>query len=281
LTLDVLGKLVNQGNFDLQLEAARALAGHPQAKRIPLLIDVARNDKIHETVRAQAIAGLADNPKEALGDLLAWTAKGDAVLRDEALRALVNAPLGAQHKTQLDELARSEPATRDLVARLMGKAVAQGRPPAKDLDAWLKRLEGPADAAAGRRIFAHPRLATCARCHRMEGRGNDVGPDLSTIGRTERRHILESILQPSNLVAPSYQAWLVETADGRVRTGMLTGTYLDEYTYLDEKGGQFKVNTREVIATRPAATSIMPDGLVDQLTDQELRDLLAYLCSRH
>jgi putative heme-binding domain-containing protein len=144
----------------------------------------------------------------------------------------------------------------------------------------VKLLEGPADVDAGRRIFAHPRLGGCFRCHRVEGRGNEIGPDLSTIGRVDRRSILESLLQPSNNVAPHYQAWLIETADGKIRTGMLMGTHLDEYTYLDDKGGQFKVNSRDVVSSQPAATSLMPDGLVNQLTTQEVRDLLAYLCSR-
>ncbi len=60
-----------------------------------------------------------------------------------------------------------------------------------------------------------------------------MGPDLSTIGRSERRHIVESIVQPSALVAPHYQAWVIETHDGHVKTGMLLRTNLDEYTYLD------------------------------------------------
>jgi putative heme-binding domain-containing protein len=91
---------------------------------------------------------------------------------------------------------------------------------------------------------------------------------------------LESILQPSNQVAPSYQTWRLEMADGKVYTAMLVNTNLDEYTYLDEKGHQFKVNTRDVVETRPLPTSIMPDGLANLLTDQELRDLLAYICTR-
>src|SRR5262249_28943648 len=118
------------------------------------------------------------------------------------------------------------------------------------------------------------------RCHRVEGRGQEVGPDLSTIGRTERRSILESILQPSNLIAPHYQTWHIETTNGKVYTGLLVRTVLDEYTYLDAKGKLFKLNTRKIAASWPLPTSIMPDGLADLLTDQELRDLLAYLCSR-
>src|SRR5262249_31674401 len=107
-----------------------------------------------------------------------------------------------------------------------------------------------------------------------------VGPDLSTIGRRERRFILESILQPSAQVAPHYQVWSVTTDDGRTRLGMLVGTNLDEYTYVDQKGSSFKVNTRRVVETRAVPTSLMPGRLADLLTDQEPRDLLAYLAAR-
>jgi putative membrane-bound dehydrogenase-like protein len=280
LTLDFLRKLLAQGDPALRLEAARALAEHPHPKRDALLLEVARNPDLGEAVRTQALVGLAEKAPAHLPELVQFAVTESGGLRDEALRALVNTPLSADQRQQLETLARQHLGARDLAARVLGKPFFASRPPAQDLAAWLKRSEGPADAAAGRRLFAHPRLGGCYRCHRVEGRGNEVGPDLSTIGRTERRHVLESILQPSNLVAPSYQVWQVETADGRVRAGMLVGTYLDEYAYLDEKGGVFKVHTRDVVATRALPTSIMPDGLVDQLTDQELRDLLAYLGSR-
>ena len=69
-------------------------------------------------------------------------------------------------------------------------------------------------------------------------------------------------------------------SDGKVRTGMLMRTYLDEYTYVDTRGDLFKLNTRKIADSRPVPTSIMPDGLADLLTDQELRDLLAYLMRR-
>ena len=64
------------------------------------------------------------------------------------------------------------------------------------------------------------------------------------------------------------------------RWGMLARTVLDEYTYLDPKGNLFKLNTRRIVDSRPLPVSIMPDGLADLLTDRELRDLIAYLCSR-
>jgi putative heme-binding domain-containing protein len=61
---------------------------------------------------------------------------------------------------------------------------------------------------------------------------------------------------------------------------MLVHTQLDEYTYVDAKGDRFKLKTGDLVEHRPLATSIMPDGLMDRMTDQEIRDLLAYLQSR-
>jgi putative membrane-bound dehydrogenase-like protein len=280
LTLDLLGKLLAQDDTALRLEAVRTLAEHRDPKRLRLLLDAARNEKLPDAVRAQAILGLSEKSQEWLDDLLGLAEGDSATLRDEALRALVETKLTPAQQERLGQVARRRPESAALVARVLGQPFAKGRPAAEQTDAWLKRLDGPADADAGRRVFAHPKLAGCFRCHRAEGRGQEVGPDLSTIGRTERRHILESILQPSAEVAPYYQAWRVETKDGKVRTGLLSRTELDEYTYLDEKGNPFKVNTRDVVEVQPLPTSIMPAGLVDRMTDQEMRDLLAYLCSR-
>ncbi|HEY1064664.1 MAG TPA: hypothetical protein VGE52_01080, partial [Pirellulales bacterium] len=77
-----------------------------------------------------------------------------------------------------------------------------------------------------------------------------------------------------------YQVWAIETADGRSLNGMLVHTQLDETTYIDARGERFNVKTPDVIEATPVPVSIMPTGLPDQLTDQEFRDLLAYLGSR-
>ena len=280
LTLDLLSGLLARGEPALRLEAVRTLSELPSPKRFPVLLEVARNRRMDDAVRAQALLGLSERSQEHLAPLLEFARGDNAVLRDEALRALVGTERSAARRAALEPVARDHPEAAALVARVLGKPFVKDRPPATDLDAWMKRLAGPADAGAGRRVFFHPRLAGCFRCHRVEGRGQEVGPDLSTVGRNERRHILESILQPSATVAPHYQTWHIETTDGKVHTGMLVRTELDDYTYLDSSGNLFKLNTRTIVASRPVPTSIMPDGLVNLLTDRELRDLLAYLCSR-
>jgi hypothetical protein len=280
LKADLLGKLLAQEDPALRLEAVRTLAEHPDSKHGEMLLAAARDEKLGDAVRAQAILGLADRSQDVIDDLLRFAEREKAALRDEALRDLVDTKLTPAQRERLEMVAKNKPDAELLVARPLGRPFTKDRPRVEDTAAWLKHLDGPADAAAGRRIFANPRLGYCSRCHRVEGRGVVLGPDLSTVGRNERRWIVESILQPSAVVAPHYTAWRIETKDGKVRTGMLAGTYLDDYTYLDEKGNIFKVNTRDMVEARPLATSIMPAGLVDRLTDQELRDLLAYLQAR-
>jgi putative heme-binding domain-containing protein len=280
LTVDLLAKLAAQPDRALQREALRALGEHPSAKRHDVLLEVLHNPKLDENVRAQALVGLADRAGDMTDELLKLARGESAALRDEALRALVGVKLSADQQTILGDLGKRQPAVLALVKRVLSQPFRDGRPPATDTAAWLERMAGPADAEVGRRIFANSKLGGCARCHRVEGRGQDIGPDLSSIGRTERRSILESILQPSANVAPHYQVWQIETADGKTRAGMLMKTVLDEYTYADAKGELFKINTRDVVQSRALPTSIMPDNLADQFTDQELRDLLAYLTAR-
>lgn len=280
LSVDVLADLLDEPSVELKREAIRALSEKLTLDRIKPLTAAVRDGKLPSELRAEAMVGLALLGSDVLDTVLPFAEGENALLRDEALRVLIDAKLSQAHRQIMKRIAGQHPSSAELAGRVLRRPFANDRPAADKLDDWLKRLEGPADVDTGRRVFFHPRLGNCAGCHRIDGRGKDVGPDLSGIGRAERRHILEAILQPSNLVAPHYQAWVLETNDGRVLTGMLLRTYLDECTYLDARGGTFKLNTRDIASSQPSPTSIMPDALANLLTDQELRDLLAYLQSR-
>ena len=150
------------------------------------------------------------------------------------------------------------------------------------LDAWLARLEGPADPAAGERLFFHSKGPGCYRCHQVDGRGGRAGPDLSTLAAAiNRSRLVESILTPSKEIAPQFVAWSVAKTDGTVFTGIL----LDQspegaLTFADSQGRQITVKTGEIAERKPQTTSIMPDNLVRLMSLQEFRDLLAYLGKR-
>jgi putative heme-binding domain-containing protein len=279
MTIPLLAKLSTSKDDALQLEAVRALLDHPDLKRATPLVHAFRDSNRPLPTRAFALLGLSGQPEALNDEFLEQVATEESPLREEVLRLMIGNKLNKKQHALLEQLEGTQKST-DGIRRVLGKPFFQDRPPAKNIDAWLKRLEGKADTDAGARVFFHPKLAGCYKCHKIDGRGAAVGPDLSRIGMIDRRSILESILQPSNTVAPHYVAWRLETTAGKAMNGMLVHTHLDEYTFVDAKGERFKVRTSDLVEQRPTAQSIVPDGLVDLMTDQEVRDLLAYLESR-
>jgi putative heme-binding domain-containing protein len=280
LRTEQISALLGETDPAFRIEVLRALKDRADAKTAAAVREIARDAGQPVPVRAQAVLTLSALGPVDVAFLTELAGGSNAVLAREALRALTEEKLTPAQQEALTAATSGKSDRADLVARVLGKPFHAGRPPLTDTDAWLKRLEGPADADAGRRVFESTKLANCSACHRTDGRGANVGPDLSLIGRTDRRWIVESILQPSAVVAPHFVPWKVELADGRVITGLLVHTNLDESYYVDAKGNRVKVLSGDVVDAAPVRTSIMPDGLLDRLTDQEARDLVAYLLSR-
>lgn len=251
LKTEQIASLLKDADATMRVESLRAFKDRGDAKAIPAVEAILRDEQQPTAVRAQAILTLS-----SLGTINAKLLA--------SLAAHENEDLAAEAKRNMPD----RPLPKDK------------RPAPTDTAAWLKLLEGEFDISAGRRIFENTKLANCSACHRVDGRGANVGPDLSLIGRTDSKWIIESILQPSTVVAPHFQNWKVETVDGKSFTGVLVRTYLDESEYLNEKGQRVKVLATDVAEVTPLKTSIMPDGLLDRLTIQEIRDLTAYLSSR-
>jgi putative membrane-bound dehydrogenase-like protein len=250
LKTEHLAALLKEPNTTVRVEALRALKDRGDAKTAPLVAAMAKDDTLPVSVRAQAV--------------LTWSALG--TIDDASMKLLAESGF-PEIAAEAMRTSPNRPVPTDK------------RPAATDTAAWLKLLEGEYDLDAGRRIF-EGKLANCSACHRVDGRGANVGPDLSLIGRTDRKWIVESILQPSAVVAPHFQNWRIETVDGKSFTGVLVRTYLDESEYLNEKGQRVKVLATDVAEANPLKTSIMPEKLLDRLTMQEIRDLTAYLATR-
>jgi putative membrane-bound dehydrogenase-like protein len=153
------------------------------------------------------------------------------------------------------------------------------RPPIDNLDAWTKALKEPGDIDNGRRLF-FTSAAKCASCHAIDGRGASVGPDLTRIGHSHTpRKLLEAILHPSREVAPHFQPIHMEMADGRTHVGYSLGKMSGESKerFMGSDGKEFIIQVRDVVSRQPSPVSIMPQGLEQTMTLDEMRDLLAYL----
>ena len=133
------------------------------------------------------------------------------------------------------------------------------------------------DVRRGQLVF-HSEKAACYSCHAIGYRGGNVGPDLTRIGSVRsERDLLEAIVFPSASLVRSFEPIAVATSDGKVYNGLLRGETADELRLATGVNQEARIARREIDEIRPSTVSIMPAGLDQQLTHQELADLVAFL----
>lgn len=138
------------------------------------------------------------------------------------------------------------------------------------------RQEGGGTAEAGRPMFDKQ----CATCHRFGAIGKDVGPDLTTIAsRFKKKDLLESILWPSKIISDQYQSEMFELKDGSVVTGVLVReNAIAAFVRTAESPDRPVQVPKGKIANRATSpVSLMPEGLLDGYTQEEIANLLAFV----
>ncbi len=289
LNVDRMGRFLASPDESIRLEAIRTLGTSPLQGRFAMLGRLTEDSQASIALRAWAAAGLADDAAAQRERLLALAKSGQPPLRREAIRSLRGVSLTGPERTTLTDASRGDEESLLLLKSLQsytsrtageaGSTVDASLPPKTNLEAWLTRLEGPADAAAGERVFYHSKGPGCYRCHQVDGRGGRVGPDLSRLAKgMDRRRLVQSILQPSLEIAPQFVAWSVARTDGTVFTAVLVGESPEgKLSFADGEGHLIDVKPSEIEERKPQATSIMPDNVAQALTAQEFRDLVAFL----
>lgn len=135
--------------------------------------------------------------------------------------------------------------------------------------------------AEGKRAFS---AARCIVCHRYGGDGGATGPDLTQAGgRFQLKDLVEAIVEPSRVVSDQYKASVVQTDDGKVVTGRIVAEDADAITIVTDpedatKFARIPRSSIEELVASPV--SLMPAGLLDQLNDEEVLDLIAYALAR-
>jgi putative membrane-bound dehydrogenase-like protein len=287
LTLALLERLLGSADEATRIEAVRSLARGRHERRFAILAGIASDPASSEAVRAEAVAGLADDAVRQRDRLLTLAAEAPAVLRREALRSLRGTSLAANDLARLRRSNQDDPAALELIERLdagtVGRSPGGHQADAPAVDDWLARLAGPADPSAGERVFFHARGPGCSRCHQVDGRGGQAGPDLTTLATaTDRRRLIESIVAPSREIAPQFVSWSVARTYGTLFTGILLEQSPDgALVFADSEGRRITVKPDEIAERKPQKTSIMPDDLPHLMTSQEMRDLIAFLSRRN
>lgn len=132
-----------------------------------------------------------------------------------------------------------------------------------------------ADLANGRGLYTR----MCANCHKLYGEGTAVGPDLTGGNRASLDYLLENLLDPSATVPEAYRSSVIVLKDGRVLTGVIAGKSENRLT-LQTATDKQTLDAADVEEVKPTELSLMPNGQLDRLSDEEVRDLIAYLQSK-
>jgi putative heme-binding domain-containing protein len=140
---------------------------------------------------------------------------------------------------------------------------------------YQKSLELKGDAAKGKAIFKE----TCAACHKLEGVGEAVGPDLASIKQRGLESVLTNILDPNREVLPQYFSYVLTTDGEVILTGMIATETANSVTIRKADGTSETVQRVNIASLRSTGLSAMPEGLEMKLDVQAMADLLAYLNS--
>ena len=205
---------------------------------------------------ARALFQAFDTGKFPKADLTLDHARIAVALQDKALTALVEKHFG--------KIAAATPGEKQ--ARIAA------------LNSMLNR-EKPGDPALGKVLFTK----TCAACHQLHGEGIKVGPDLTTADRKNRVSMLTNIVDPSGYIRPEFVSYTFNTHDGRILTGMVAQPAVVDsvilMSYANSKVEQVVIAKKDIDTMLPTPVSMMPEKLLDTMSNDEVRHLFAYLIS--
>lgn len=230
----------------------------------PRVADVVLDAYHHLAAELQPVA------IELLTGRAAWSKRLLAAIAEERIAA---ASLNVNQVRKL--LASGDDELRDLVRATWGTLRTERDPTRERVLDEMRELirSNLGDAHAGMKVFDK----VCAQCHTIYGKGQEVGPDITLNGRGSFEQLLSNVFDPSLVIGAAYQARTVVTRDGRVMMGLVTEES-PERVVLKVQGGKLETIARDDIDEMEVSRlSMMPEGLEQQLTPQEIADLFAFL----
>ena len=260
-----VGKLLTELVDDaaLQSEVIRGLAEFDEAATPDLMLGL--YGKLNSATKQDVLQTLASRVTwatklmEAIEadrvprkDVTAFTARQLLSLNDAALSARITKAWGELRTTPADKA--------KLIAGYKKRLVPE----------VIKR----ANLSAGRALFEK----NCANCHRMFGTGGMIGPDITGSQRTNLDYVLENLVDPSAAVAKDFQMEVILTDAGRVITGLIVDES-DQALTIQTANERLVVPKPEIEKRTISQVSMMPDGLLQTLNNEQIRDLIGYLAS--
>jgi putative membrane-bound dehydrogenase-like protein len=280
--LEALRDVAKDRSPEIRLDAVAALGDLKSAAAVPDLLNAYQAAQTRDAaltalthcpdVRAldPYLAGLAGRNAE----LRAQCQEALARIRDEALPGIEARAdrLAPEVVARLQQLYRQSDTARR--GKLFARAVATPAPAA-----YLEFVrKNTGDAARGRTLFHDPTGLGCVRCHRVQGQGGDIGPDLSTAGaQFSRVQLAEAVLYPSKSIREGYTQIQVTTRDGRFIAGLVRAESPDALTLRDATGKDHTLRKTEIEERHTSGVSLMPEGLQTGLPLESFADLVSFL----
>lgn len=276
-----------------RLRALDLLLDHRTPGLAPLLLELLADPAL----RLSAVRGLARSPHPdaaarilslyprltdeekaaAVATLTARSETAAALLEAVASGAVPRADVSAYAARQIYAL--GDPRLNERLRGIWGEV----RDTPADKQARLARYKAlltptvlqSADPSQGRVVFAR----TCQTCHKLFGEGGTLGPDLTGTQRDNLDYILGNLIDPSAEVGRDYRLSIITTADERVITGIVVERS-PARVVIQTATERLTLSPEEVTGVRDSPLSLMPENLLDTLTREQVRDLIAYLASR-
>ena len=257
---EVLKSAQNDAKEAVRKAATSLIAKSGQGDAVNTLAKILESGSLSEKQNAfTALANLKGADVDSL--LLTWLKKSDLPADLE-----LDLMLAAEPKT--DARIKSELVTRE-----------QRLPKGDALASYRVSLKG-GNAELGRKVFFEKAEVACTRCHKWNGEGGEVGPELAHLAEKQPAdYLLESILFPNAKVAPGFESVLLTSGDGTLYGGVVKSENDQVIELNSPEDGLLKIKKTD-IKTRVSGLSGMPEGIGNILSKQELRDLLAFLTSK-
>ncbi|GAA5129224.1 c-type cytochrome [Luteolibacter yonseiensis] len=262
---DLLMKLARDDRDDQRPEIIRALGMVPDERTVPYLVGL--------------FPGLKPAEKEAAVQTLAGSQAGARALASGLADGSVKrGDISAFSARQMRNY--NQPEITSAVEKYWGAiSSGQGGDKTPEINTLAKALHpdilAKADLGKGRELFQ----ATCFACHQLFGEGMKIGPDLTGSNRKDLKYLLENIIDPNALVGVDYQLQMITKKDGQMVTGLLREKTPTALTIAMLGGATVPVSVAEIEKQEVSTTSMMPEGLLANLSPEQRRDLIGYLQS--
>jgi putative heme-binding domain-containing protein len=254
--------LTDLHNTNSSVHLVEAMGNTREKTIVPVLLPLVKDEQIDPVTRRQIVRSLA-RVQDGAAQLLQLAQDGKL---PKDVQFIATMELNQVPWPQLKELAaRTLPAPR-------GRD-AQSLPPLPE----LLRMHG--DVTRGALVFARPDVA-CITCHRVNDKGVDLGPALSEIGaKLGKDALYEAILDPSAGIAFGYENWRITLKSGDDLEGLVVSDTTDELIIKDAKAIPTHVKKSDILSRQKLKLSLMPAGLQQAMSTQDLVDLVEYLSS--